>query len=54
MCPSVVETAMSLPDTAEAEVRGYTPISEYNHTMEVSAIVAIVLKFLQSDATTDR
>ena len=44
MCPSMVETAMSLLDTVEAEVRGYTPMSEYNHTMEVCAIT---LQFLE-------
>ena len=26
---------MSLPETVEAEVRGYTPMSEVNYTMEV-------------------
>ena len=51
VCPSVLETAMSLPDTVEAEVRGYTPMSEYNHTMEVCVII---LRFLHSNAITDK
>ena len=33
---------MSLAETDEAEVQGYTPMSEYNHTMEVCVIMYTV------------